>query len=279
MADTYTIPPLPLPFEVETKTVLKQLNSANRQLAELKGLVQRIPNEAILLNTLSLQEARDSSSVENIVTTTDDLYVATLGTMDADELDPLIRMAIIHHQFESIHPFYDGNGRTGRILSILLLVANNLLDLPILYLSRYITHNKNRYYQLIQEVRESTSPETAWQAWILFLLNGIEETSRVTIRLVKRILELMDHDKQILRPLFGRIYKHELINHLFSHPYTKVDFMEAAMNVQRNAATRYLERIVGVGLLTKVKRGRTNYYINERLVNLLTNPAGELSIE
>ncbi len=199
--------------------------------------------------------------------------------MDADELDPLIRMAIIHHQFESIRPFYDGNGRTGRILSILLLVANNLLDLPILYLSRYITHNKNRYYQLIQEVRESTSPEAAWQAWILFLLNGIEETSRETIRLVKRILELMDHDKQILRPLFGRIYKHELINHLFSHPYTKVDFMETAMNVQRNAATRYLERIVGAGLLTKVKRGRTNYYINERLVNLLTNPAGELSIE
>ena len=128
------------------------------------------------------------------------------------KLTPFIKMAIIHHQFESIHPFYDGNGRTGRIIAILYLVTNDLLDLPILYLSRYITHNKNEYYSLIQAVRDNAPDNTdAWVEWILFMLRGVEETARDTIRLVKSMSELMSQFKNILRPAFGQQYKHELL--------------------------------------------------------------------
>lgn len=359
----YNIPHLPLPYDLETKAVLKQVNLANRKLAELKGVAQTIPNEAILLSTLTLQEAMDSSAVENIVTTQDDLYKADLdlkqsaisaaskevlnyreaiihgfnivrghkiltnnhikeiqtylehnsagfrsvpgttlkrndGTIvytppepsDIDalmsnleqfinapsicELDPLVKMAIIHHQFESIHPFYDGNGRTGRIINVLYLVISDLLDLPILYLSRYITHNKGEYYRLIQAVRDAEGDNAAqWEDWILFMLKGVEETAEETIRLVKSIGELMNKYKNILRPLFRNRYKHELLNNLFFHPYTKIEFVERDMMVLRKTATKYLDTIVNVGLLQKVKLGKTNYYINTELMDLFINRA------
>ncbi len=352
---------LPLSIDLETKSILKQLNLANKHLAELKGLVQTIPNESILINTLFLQEAKDSSAVENIVTTHDDLYqadisvseflisaatkevlnyrkaisvgfeavrhhklltnnvikeiqrvlvgntagfrkvpgtvlkdsqgnivytppqdatvVATrmedlekfINTNDAESLDPLIKMAIVHHQFESIHPFYDGNGRTGRIIAILLLVTNDLLDLPILYLSRYITHNKGDYYRKLQAIRETTENEEAWQDWVLFLLKGIEETAQDTITLVKQIQTLMVEYKQVLKPLFGKQYRHELLNHLFCHPYTKIEYTEKALQLQRVTATKYLNKLVDAGLLEKVKKWRSNYYINTRLVEVLMN--------
>ncbi|MGM9870160.1 MAG: Fic family protein, partial [Sodaliphilus sp.] len=185
-------------------------------------------------------------------------------------IDPLIKMAIIHHQFESIHPFYDGNGRTGRIIAILYLVVNDLLDLPILYLSRYITHNKGEYYRLIQRIRDN-APDNAevWEKWILFILKGVEETSIETIRLVKSISALMAKYKNILKPLFGKQYKHELLNNLFFHPYTKIEFMERDMSVQRKTATKYLDTIVSeTGLLQKQKLGRSNYYINTELMEL-----------
>lgn len=360
MSIEYNIPKLPLDFDFETKAIMRQVTKSNRRLAELKGVALTIPNENILLSSLVLQEALDSSAVENIVTTSDELYRAELdikggltnaatkevlnyreamqvgfdmvrrnrlltlndikqiqktlehnnagfrtvpGTKlksskgevvyippqsgedvarymsnleryindpEIHDIDPLIKMAIIHHQFESIHPFYDGNGRTGRIIAILYLVENDLLDLPILYLSRYITHNKGEYYRLIQRIRDN-DPDNAedWEKWVLFILKGVEETAIETIRLVKSISALMAKYKNILKPLFGKQYKHELLNNLFFHPYTKIEFMERDMSVQRKTAAKYLDTIVlETGLLKKQKLGRSNYYINTELMEL-----------
>ena len=360
LQNVYNIPDLPLRYDLETKEVLKQVNHANKMLAELKGVAQTIPNERILISSLTLQEAKDSSAVENIVTTQDDLYKAGLdfkyqfinaatkevlfyreainegfrivrgkniltlndikrvqeileqnsagfrttpGTQlkrssdgaviytppqdgseiskymsnlerfinDAQlsQLDPLIKMAIIHHQFESIHPFYDGNGRTGRIINILYLVISDLLDLPILYLSRYITRNKGDYYRLIQAIRDkSTDNAKEWEDWILFMLKGVEVTAADTITLVKKIGEMMDNYKHIIRPAFGGKYNHELLNSLFYHPYTKIGHIETNMQVSRQTASRYLEKLVELGLLQKEKMWKENYYINTRLMNL-----------
>lgn len=191
---------------------------------------------------------------------------------DMSELDPLIKMAIIHQQFESIHPFYDGNGRTGRIINVLYLVKSGLLDLPILYLSRYITHNKAEYYRLIQAIRDKgTDNAKEWIEWIMFILIGIEETAIETIRLVKGISDLMNQYKVILRPLFEKQYKHELLNNLFFHPYTKIEYMERDMMVERRTASKYLNMIVNQGLLKKEKIGNVNYYINVGLVSLFIN--------
>ena len=366
MEHSYHIPHLPLPFDIETKAVMKQLISANRKLAELRGVAQTIPNENILISTLTLQEAKDSSLVENIVTTQDDLYKeesglqqtvtnasakevlnyraailrgfdlvrskkiltcniicqiqqelehnragfrALPGTMlkrgdgevvytppqTGDEvrqlmdnledfinndtltgIDPLVKVAIVHHQFESIHPFYDGNGRTGRIINILLLVIYDLLDLPILYLSRYITHNKGSYYQLIQAIRDKSDDNAnEWEQWVLFILKGIEETADNTISLIKQISNLMNQYKQVLRPLFAKQYRHELLNNLFNHPYTKIEFVERDMMVSRQTASKYLDMITQTGLLQKIKMGKENYYINTKLVDLFINQSGE----
>jgi len=319
-----------------------------------------IPNENILVSTLTLQEAKDSSEVENIVTTQDDLYqgaaeslsdfVANAATKEVlnyrealqygfhlvkekgvltssvikeiqkklehnsagfrslpgttlkrsdgktvytppqdkqtimelmdnlerfindesvSDLDPLVKLAIVHHQFESIHPFYDGNGRTGRIICVLYLVLTGCLYLAILYLSRYITHNKGEYYQLIQAIRDKNEDNaTQWEAWILFMLKGVEETAIETTRLVKGISKLMAEFKTVLRPKFGKQYRHELLNNLFFHPYTKVEFLEKELMVSRSTATRYLNALVGTGLLDKITIGRAHYYINIPLMNL-----------
>lgn len=355
----YIIPNLPLTYDLETKAVLKQLNKANKMLAELKGLATTIPNEQILISSLTLQEAKESSEVENIVTTQDDLYRASIsinqelqsaatkevlnyrealqhgfnlvrkrqlltnnvikeiqerleynragfrtvsgtalkrndGTIvytppqDANEIaeymknlerfinddsmcdfDPLVKMAIIHHQFESIHPFYDGNGRTGRIINVLYIVQNRLLDLPILYLSRYITRNKAEYYRLIQAIRDKNSDNASeWEEWILFMLRAVEETAFDTINLVKGIGKLMTDYKNILRPLFGKYYKHELLNNLFFHPYTKLEYFQRDMSISRQTASKYLDKIVSTGLLEKIKLGRENYYVNKGLMAL-----------
>lgn len=367
----YSIPQLPLPIDLETKQILLQLNKANKKLAELKGVAQTIPNEKILISTLTLQEAKDSSSVENIVTTQDDLYRAGLdfgnqlvnpatkevlfyrqainagfeqvrkkkvltlndikyiqqtleqnsagfrktpGTqlkrssdghviytppqdgMDIERymanleqfinddticrLDPLIKMAIIHHQFESIHPFYDGNGRTGRIINILYLVLTGLLDLPILYLSRYITHHKSEYYKLIQAIRDKNSDNAAeWEAWVMFILKGVESTAEDTIVLVKSIGQLMDEYKRIIRPVFRGKYNHELLNGLFYHPYTKIEHLETNMQISRQTASKYLEKLVSIGLLHKEKMWRENYYINVKLYDLFIEFGKQNTIE
>lgn len=352
---TYEIPKLPLQVEVETKAVLRAVGRAHRYLAELKGTARTIPNEHILINTLTLQEARDSSAVENIITTQDELFKAELfidarpslatkevqryaialrkgfeivrkhklitlphildiqaelednraglrrtpGTTlkndrtgeivyippqhpDAiaahmselvkfindeqlSDLDPLVKMAIIHHQFESIHPFYDGNGRTGRIINILYLVANDLLEIPILYLSRYIIRNKAAYYQHLQAVRDGG----AWEAWIIYLLKGIEETAQQSIYLIREIQELMQAVKHEIRTGLPKAYSQDLLNNLFRHPYTKIDFVMRDLQVSRPTASNYLSELVALGLLHVHKLGRSNYYINHRLVNLL----------
>ena len=347
--------PLPLDWDVETKTVLKSLPSAHAALAELKGIASTMPNQSILINTLGLQEAKDSSAIENIITTHDDLYKSELnldsfkslnakevqnyitatktgfdlisknglltnrivlkiqevlegnkagfrklpGTtlkntstgeiiytppQDPEEiknlmtnlekfindkescdLDPLVKMAIIHYQFESIHPFYDGNGRTGRIINILYLIQEKLQDLPILYLSNYIIKNKSDYYRLLQEVRTKNN----WEDWLLYMIQAVDQTSRETINLIIKIRELMMSYKRTLRDNY-KFYSQDLLNNLFKHPYTKIEFIQRDLKVSRITAANYLNQLADDKLLTKKKLGTANYYINDPLFKLLS---------
>ncbi|WP_289847493.1 Fic family protein [Bacteroides fragilis] len=183
------------------------------------------------------------------------------------DLDPLVKMCIIHHQFESIHPFSDGNGRTGRIINILYLVIQGLLDLPVLYLSRYIIKNKGEYYHLLQAVRDNQE----WEAWVLFLLKGLEETSQETVELILKMKSLMMEYKRGIREQFPKIYSQDLLNNLFKHPYTKIDFVCDELGVSRPTATSYLNQLVDAGFLTKMKLGRDNFYLNMNLFDLLIN--------
>lgn len=356
MSQSLPLLPLPAIEQWETRAVLKRTAEAHRYLAELKGVAASIPNEAILINTLSLQEAKDSSEIESIITTHDELYKASLfeevaispatkevqdyafalrqgfqvvrqsklirladilnvqqdiernnaglrrlpGTalknartgdvvytppQHADDIaalmdnlvqyinddslcdaDPLVKMAIIHHQFESIHPFYDGNGRTGRILNILYLVAKDLLNLPVLYLSRFITQNKADYYTYLQQTRQSGD----WEPWLLYMLDGVVETAQSTIVLITEIKALMRDVKHRMREQLPKIYRQELLNNLFNHPYTKIEFVVEDLGVTRMTATKYLTQLVEQGFLQKQKIGRGNYYINQPLCALLT---------
>ncbi|VAX28840.1 Fic family protein MloA, partial [hydrothermal vent metagenome] len=179
--------------------------------------------------------------------------------------DPLVKMAIVHYQFESIHPFYDGNGRTGRIINVLYLVMKDLLNLPILYLSRYIIQNKGLYYKLLQEVRETEN----WENWISYMIDAVEETSKETIVLIGNIRELIFEYKNLLRNNY-KFYSQDLLNNLFKHPYTKIEFLEKDIGVSRITAAKYLNELVKSGLLKKQKLGTANYYINEKLMDLLT---------
>jgi Fic family protein len=180
------------------------------------------------------------------------------------DADPLVKMALIHHQFESIHPFYDGNGRTGRIINILYLVAQGLLDLPVLYLSHYLIQTKTDYYHHIQAVRDTSD----WQPWILYMLDGIIQTAQSTIALIKAIKALMQSFKHKIREELPKIYRQELLNNLFHHPYTKIDFLMRDLAITRLTATKYLDQLVDIGLLHKAKIGRSNYYINHPLIAL-----------
>lgn len=349
-----TIHPLPPQFDCETVAILKSLTRASRALGQLKGEISKIPNSQILIDTLTLQEAKDSNEIENIVTTDDEMYKAsideTIASVTAKEalnyanaikygldivkskglittndikkiqhliapnhpirkvpgtvlknhkteevvytppqdynkivsllnnletyindpefhnVDSLIKMPIIHYQFESIHPFYDGNGRTGRLLNILYLVQQGLLDIPVLYLSSYIIKNKAEYYRLLQKVRT----EDAWEEWIIWMLKGVEITAKETIVVVNKIKKLMDEYKVEIKNNFN-FYSHDLINILFKHPYTKNSFLEREMNLHRNTASNYLNSLSEHGLLTKIKIGRYNYYLNDPLLKILKN--------
>lgn len=353
----YSLRGLPLTIELESKQVLRSVSVANRYLAELKGVSESIPSQSILINALALQEAKDSSEIENIITTHDEMYKAELDASlvassaakevqnyalalrtgfslvqenkllscnhiiaiqqllegnnagfrklpgtdlknvatgetvytppqdhqiilklmknlesyinddSLSDVDPLIKMTIIHHQFESIHPFYDGNGRTGRIINILYLVLQGLLDLPILYLSRYFIETKSEYYRLLQSVRDTND----WESWILYVLKGIEITSRQTILIILKIKELMQNYKQNIRNDF-RFYSQDLLNNLFRNPYTKIEFLERDLNVSRLTATKYLDQLADAGYVEKQKIWRSNYYINRPFFELLCNP-------
>ena len=183
-----------------------------------------------------------------------------------DGLDPLLRMAVAHHQFESIHPFYDGNGRTGRILNLLVLQREGLLDLPVLYLSRYITTTKPDYYRLLQIVRE----EDRWVEWCLYMLRGVAVTSRSAIGLVKAFRDLMLRTKHELRERLPKLYSQDLLNNLFRFPYTKIELVERDLGVSRITAAKYLDQLTKAGFLRKQKMGKTNFYINEPLFALLS---------
>ena len=183
------------------------------------------------------------------------------------DADPLVKMAIIHHQFESIHPFYDGNGRTGRIINILFLIQKNLLDLPVLYLSRYIIKHKNDYYRLLQKVRQTGE----WEEWIIYMLDGIEKTANESIILISHIKKLMQQYKQTIRTGSPKIYSQDLLNNLFQYPYTKIEYVENDLEVSRSTAIRYLKELENLKLLVKQKIGRDNFYINQSLFDLLAN--------
>lgn len=183
------------------------------------------------------------------------------------DLDPLIKMAIIHHQFESIHPFYDGNGRTGRIVNILYLVQEGLLNLPVLYLSRYINQSRDECYRLLQSVRLTGS----WDEWLTYMLNGVRDTAQQTTRLVFAIRNLMQSQKQQIRTTLPRIYSQDLLNCIFAHPYSKIAFLMQELGVSRITASRYLEELTKIGIMTKLKAGRQSYYLNDPLVRLLAN--------
>jgi Fic family protein len=175
-------------------------------------------------------------------------------------------MAVIHFQFESIHPFYDGNGRTGRIINILYLIKERLQSLPVLYLSNYIIKHKTDYYRLLQQVRD----EESWEEWILFMIKGVEQTSRETIDLIIKIKELMQVFKNRLRTNY-KFYSQDLLNNLFKHPYTKIEFLVNDLGISRLTAANYLNKLAEDNLLTKVKLGTGNYYINQELFDLLSD--------
>jgi len=190
-------------------------------------------------------------------------------------LDPLIKMALIHHQFESIHPFSDGNGRIGRILNVLYLARTDLLEIPILYLSRHITRNKADYYHLLQAVRDTQGAASAWEAWVLFMLQAVTETAHTTLQLVQGIREQMATMKTRMRNELSGIYSQDLLNNLFRHPYTRIEYVQRDLNITRQTAAKYLEKLAKSGLVTKHQAGRNNYYINSALVKLFLDVAEE----
>ncbi len=346
------LPALPPAIELETKTVLKQCVESRSALAELKQAAELIPNQSMLINTLPLLEARASSEIENIVTTTDKLfqharaeehadpatkealrysysllsgYAAlrerplntttaetvcsqikgvemtvrkTPGTLLMNDamgsviytppvgeqllrsmlanwerflheqtgLDPLVRMAVAHYQFEAIHPFTDGNGRTGRVLNSLFLIQENLLTLPILYLSRYIIASKSDYYRLLLKVTQ----EQAWEEWIVYLLKGVAETAAWTTAKIAAIRALSDHTRDYVRGRIPKIYSHELIDLIFELPYCRIQNLDEAGIAKRQTASNYLKELAGIGVLTEKQMGREKLFIHPKLMHLLT---------
>jgi Fic family protein len=346
------IPLLPPATEVETRAVLRQCITARAALAELKQAAELIPNQAMLVNTLPLLEARASSEIENIVTTADELFrhagneaqanpatkealrysralfegfralrQTPLSTRTAEqvcttikgiempvrrtpgttlmndrtgetiytppegeallrdllanwerylhnetELDPLIRMAVGHYQFEAIHPFTDGNGRTGRVLNSLFLIQEGLLTLPILYLSRYIIKNKADYYRLLLDVTR----EQAWEPWILYLLRGVGDTARWTTAKITAIRALSDQTAEYVRARLPKVYSHELVSLLFELPYCRIGSLTGRGIAKRQTASLYLKQLVDIGVLTEQEAGKEKLFIHPKLMALLT---------
>ncbi len=339
--------------KVETVSILRQLSKTSQSLGELKGIAKTIPNQAMLINAVVLQEAKDSSEIENIITTQDELYKALAikgkqpiqvkevinyrkaiftgfelikkqgflrikdieniqktivennagiramaGTVlkndktgeivytppqekdeilellsnflehfnvNQSDLSPLINLAVLHYQFESIHPFYDGNGRTGRILNILYLIINNLLDIPILYLSSYINKNKSQYYKYLNHVNKTND----WEDYVLYVLKAVEETADNTIEKINKIKDLLEKTIDKVKSKAHKIYRKELVELLFEQPYSKIEFVVEKLNVERKAASRYLKKMEEIGILKSEKIGRENLYLNIELIEIL----------
>lgn len=347
------LPLLPPKTEIESTRILKKAISANKALAELKGVAALLPNQNILLNTLVLEEARDSSAIENIITTRDKLYEALAissqkkidpatkevlnyrkalwkgfsdvkrkgflstnmivdiqaelvetnagirklpGTVlqndvtkeviytppvgesnirsllknfedylnSLNEIDPLVKMAILHYQFESIHPFYDGNGRTGRIMNVLYLAMNELIDLPILYLSSYIIKHRSDYYHHLREVTYNKK----WELWILYMLDAVELTAIDTSAKIKKIKKLLDDTIIEAKEKAPKIYTKELIELIFHQVYCSINFLVENKIALRKTASKYLKALAAIGVLREEKVGKEIVYINERLFKL-----------
>ena len=343
-----------LPFNInfDTVEILKELNKANNTIGELKGVMNLLPNPNIVLSLLSVGESKDSSAIENIFTTYEDIYKEMItkkpiskaakevnvykkamelgyrklkengfistnalvdihkiiepnkggvrklsGTviknMDTNEIvhtppqserdirdlldnlevfinednqyDPLVNLALIHFQFESIHPFYDGNGRTGRILNILYLVLQNKIEQPILYLSKYIIENKNKYYDLLKSCNQNIENIPKF---VLYMLKGIFETSRYTISMVMRINELINLTKEAMKMRLKEIYSDEIVTHMFSYLYTKNEFFREQLNISRPTATKYLKALEKEGFLVSERVGKEVVYKNIQLLNI-----------
>jgi Fic family protein len=347
------LPLLPPDHELlESRTVLKACIPARAAIAELKKAGELIPNQSMLINLLPLLEAKDSSEIENIVTTTDRLFqfaaedhgadpatrealryrkalyqgymqlkqrplctstaievCSTIKDADMDirkvpgtiignqttgeviytppvgelvirdllsnwehflhqddDLDPLIKMAVSHYQFEAIHPFYDGNGRTGRILNVLYLIEQGLLTLPILYLSRYIVHHKQDYYSLLNQVTR----EQHWEAWLLFMLNGVEQTAAWTCEKITAIKALMDRTTHVMHTQLPKIYSHELVQLIFEQPYCRISNLVERDIAKRQTASVYLKQLVEIGVLHEVSAGKEKLFVNSELMRLMT---------
>jgi Fic family protein len=337
--------------KIESPNVLRKEAQARGALAELKGFAAVIPNQSILINAIALQEAQESSAIENIVTTRDELYqsltvsdqamdaatkevinyreavskgyalIAKRGLLsisdivqiqeiiaennagirklpgtalvndstaevvytppqDYDEIcrlldnfreylnnneDSLWKMAVLHYQFETIHPFYDGNGRTGRILNILYLLLKNHITTPILYLSSYIIRNKQQYYELLQEVRT----RDIWENWIIYILTGIEETSKQTLEKIKAIKNSFDSTIEKMKLQIPKTYSKELVELIFENPYSKIEFLVTKLQVNRKTASKYLKEMEAAGILSSLRVGRETLYINDELMGIL----------
>ena len=346
------LPPLPPAVELETKPVLKQCITARAALAELKQAAELIPNQTMLINTIVLLEAKDSSEIENIVTTTDELFqyaqggdklanaatkealryrtalyrgyqsltarplctatavevCRTIKAADLDirrtpgtqlindrtgeviytppegeaclrellanwerflhnqtDLDPLVRMAVGHYQFEAIHPFSDGNGRTGRVLNILYLIQTELLALPILYLSRHIIAHKADYYRLLLD----TTRTGKLGPWIIFILQAVEETAKWTTGKIAAIRNLAEHTTEHVRERLPKIYSRELVDVIFEQPYCRIGNLVEKNIAQRQSASRYLKELTSIGVLREVQAGKEKLFIHPKLMQLL----------
>lgn len=355
-----TLPNLPPEEELETKRVLKACVGARTALAELRLVGQLIPNEDVLINTIPLLEAKDSSEIENIVTTNDALFreashptaesdpstkealryraalyggVASLkerplstrttleivseikgADMDVrirpgtalrnahtgeviytppegeqrlrdlmanweqfvhreDDLDPLVRMAVLHYQFEAIHPFTDGNGRTGRILNVLVLIEVGLLDIPTLYLSRHILRTKGDYYRSLEAVTKNG----AWEEWILYMLKAVEESARWTNQRIRAIRALMDETSDYVRGNVPKLHSHELIQLIFALPYTRISHLVASGIAKRQAASTYLKQLAEIGVLEEEKVGRDKIFVHRKYMELLASDGNEFA--
>lgn len=346
------LPPLPPHVDIESKPILKKCITARSALAELKRSAELIPNPAMLTNILPLLEAKDSSKIENIVTTTDKLFAyadtnkqvdsATKETLryrtalyqgyqslqkrplntntaidicqtikdiamqirrvpgtalanntngeiiytppqgeailraklanwedflhKETHLDPLIRMAVGHYQFEAIHPFTDGNGRTGRILNILFLIQEQLLTQPILYMSRYIIQNKSDYYQCLLAV----TTQQAWELWILYMLAAVESSAKWTVKKIQEMRNLMQETIAHVQQTLPKVYRYELLEILFSQPYCRISNIVDAGIIKRQTASTHLKKLVDIGVLKEISVGREKLFINHQLLALFT---------
>ncbi len=351
----FNLEKLPNKQDFETKEILKKLASSKFSLGKLNGMSAKIPNERILINNLTLAEAKDSSAIENIITTYDELYQEELKLFSSKEtkevvnykkallkgvdlvkkqkilierdikeiqemiepnkkgyakiirhlknpstgeiiytppetekkiisfmanleeyinndslqdLDPLIKMAIIHFQFEAIHPFLDGNGRTGRIINILYLIIKNQLNYPILYLSSYIIANLSNYYKFLQKIQQNND----WQDWVLYMLDAIEQTSLKTIELIDDIDKQMQYAKILIKEKLSNIYSKDLVDILFWHTYTKIDTVAEYLGITQKTASSYLNKLTDIGFLDRYKIGRNKFFINKELYKRFTKP-------